>query len=451
MNTLIPVLTTLLGWTPPAHLIPNDGATNDLFGAAVAMSGSHVIAGAPSHGGYGYLAGAAYAFEHDGTQWSLVHKLAPPVSEDYGEYGSAVALEGDLAAVGWPGGMHNGVRTGLVQLYTWDGGAWQVSQTLTDPAGEHGDRFGTSIAIDGDQLVVGCQLDDVAALNAGSGLIYRQTNGLWSFEARLIPSQGDEFTWAGRDVAIDGDLAVIGAYREWNGVIQAAGAAYVFGKGADGVWSEEARLTANDAYPGTYFGYSLSLDGSRLAVGSILNDAPIEDSGAVYLFDRQGGAWPQTKLSPPDVGGEFSYAMALRGDDLLVGSVYHAGHGFATGAVYRFEWTKDVWRWRGKWLPLPGTDDCFYGASICIDGERACVGAPREDTAGPWSGAVYIHEIDQACPADVSGDAIVGVDDVLAVVSSWGACAACAEDIDLSGDVGADDLLAVIDAWGWCP
>ena len=118
-----------------------------------------------------------------------------------------MALEGDLAAVGWPGGMHNGVRTGLVQLYTWDGGAWQVSQTLTDPAGEHGDRFGTSIAIDGDQLVVGCQLDDVAALNAGSGLIYRQTNGLWSFEARLIPSQGDEFTWAGRDVAIDGDLA----------------------------------------------------------------------------------------------------------------------------------------------------------------------------------------------------------------------------------------------------
>ncbi len=449
MHLLTPMLITAAS-AEPAHIAASDSAANDLFGGAVGTSGTHLIAGAPGHGAFGYLAGAAYAFEHDGASWVQVQKLSPPVHEPYGEFGGAVAVQGDLAAIGWIGAMDGDDRIGHVVLYQWQDDQWVQAQVLSDPDSEHGDRFGTSIDIDGEQMIVGCQLDDEAALNAGSGLVYRRIDGVWTFEARLVPTQGDEFTWAGRDVAIDEDIAVIGAYREWNDDTQAAGAAYVFHRGADGVWTTEARLTAADPHPGNYFGYSLSLDGERLAVGSILNDAPIEDSGAVYLFDRTGGAWPQQKLSPPDVGGEFSYAIAMRGTDLLIGSVYHAGPGFATGAVYRFEWVLDQWQWRGKWLPLPGTDDCFFGACIAIDGERAVVGAPREATSGSWSGAVYVAQIQQPCDEDVTGDVRVGVDDVLAVVNVWGPCEDCPEDIDASGDVGADDLLAVIGAWGWC-
>ncbi len=436
--------------TQPAHIVAGDSATNDLFGGAVAAAGTHLIAGAPGHGVFGYLAGAAYAFEHDGAAWQQVQKFDPPVHEPYGEFGTAVAMQGDEAAIGWIGAMEGDDRIGKVVLYEWAGGQWVQAHLLTDPAPEQGDRFGTSIDFDGDQLIVGCQLDDEAALNAGSGVVYRRIDGEWTFEARLVPAQGDEFTWAGRDVAIDGDIAAIGAYREWNGDIQAAGAAYVFARDAGGTWTQEARLTAADPYPGNYFGYSLSLDGERLAVGSILNDAPIEDSGAVYMFDRSGGDWPQYKLSPPDVGGEFSYAIAMRGVDLLVGSVYHAGPGFATGAVYRFEWVADQWVWRGKWLPLAGTDDCFFGSCIAINGAQAVVGAPREDTAGPWSGAVYVEQLHSDCPADITGDVQVGVNDLLAVVDSWGPCDGCPADIDGTGHVGADDLLTVIADWGWC-
>ncbi len=434
----------------PAHLVASDGATNDIFGSSVALSGTHLLAGAPIHGASGYQAGAVYAFEHGPSGWLQTQKILPPVETTYGEFGAVVAIQGDLAAVGWMGGMSGDDRTGKVVLYEFSADGWTQSGMLTDPDAEHGDRFGVSISIDGDQMIIGCQLDDAAGWNSGSGLVYRLIDGEWVFEQRLLPSQGDQFSWAGRDVQIDGDIAIVGAYLEWNGDVQAAGAAYAFHRGADGVWVEEARLTANDPFAGNYFGYSLALDGTRLAVGSILNDAPIEDSGAVYLFDRDGGAWPQTKLSPPDVGGEFGYDIILSGETLLVGAVYHAGNGFANGAVYRFEQSGAEWDWQGKWLPMPGADDCFFGSSMSLDGDVVAVGSPREDIVGPWSGAVYVHQLDAGCPADISGDVLVGVDDLLMVVSAWGPCSGCPEDIDGDGDVGADDILAVIADWGWC-
>ncbi|MDG1838654.1 MAG: FG-GAP repeat protein [Phycisphaerales bacterium] len=449
LSVCLSILAASFGGT--AHLVPTDGATNDLFGASVAISGRHLLAGAPSHDTFGYLTGAAYAFEMQDGQWTQVQKLSPPVFETYGEFGASIDMQGDFAAVGWPGAMQDSTRCGLVILYSWTGTEWALTQTLSDPDGENGDRFGASICIDGDQLIIGCQLDDAAALNAGSALVYRRIDNSWHFEQRLVPSQGDEFSWAGRDVAIDGNIAVVGAYREWNvDKIQAAGAAYVFIRDADGTWIEESRLVAADAYQGNYFGYSVSLDGERLAIGSILNDAPIEDSGAVYLFTRDGGSWTQEKLSPPDVGGEFGYSVALQGDDLFVGAVYHAGPGYATGAVYRFELLDGLWDWRGKWLPLSGTDDCFYGAAISADVDQVALGAPRESTAVPWSGAVYVRPASSGCSGDLDGDVDVDVNDLLAIINAWGPCTGCLEDIDGNGIVGADDLLEVIGAWGWC-
>jgi hypothetical protein len=55
-----------------------------------------------------------------------------------------------------------------------------------------------------------------------------------------------------------------------------------------------------------------------------------------------------------------------------------------------------------------------------------------------------------ACPADVTGDGVVGTDDLLALIGMWGPCLACPEDISGDGVVGTDDLLALLAAWGPC-
>ena len=56
-----------------------------------------------------------------------------------------------------------------------------------------------------------------------------------------------------------------------------------------------------------------------------------------------------------------------------------------------------------------------------------------------------------ACVADVTGDGVVGVSDVLALIASWGNCNGCSADIDGNGVVNVSDLLSVIEAWGPCP
>ena len=52
-----------------------------------------------------------------------------------------------------------------------------------------------------------------------------------------------------------------------------------------------------------------------------------------------------------------------------------------------------------------------------------------------------------ACLGDVNGDLVVGVDDILAVIDSWGPCIDCPEDVDDSGAVEVDDLLLILSVW----
>jgi hypothetical protein len=56
------------------------------------------------------------------------------------------------------------------------------------------------------------------------------------------------------------------------------------------------------------------------------------------------------------------------------------------------------------------------------------------------------------CPADLTGDALVNVSDLLAVIAAWGPCGKeCPADIDDDGAVAVSDLVAVFLAWGACP
>lgn len=424
---------------PSAHVTPSDGTSGDRFGSAVAIGGSHLLSGAPLQGSSGYHAGVVYAFEASDTEWVEVQHIRPDDLAAYGEFGTAIAIEGDFAAIGWKAASTVANGAGMVVLYEWSDGLWQELDRIWDPEAEAGDRFGTSIDIDGDWMIIGCQLDDVNGTDSGSALVFNRSKDGWVFEQRLEPSGGGPFHWAGHAVAIDGSRAVVGAYLESVDGHQAAGAAYLYHRDEAGHWSEETRLVADDPVSGDYFGYSVSLEGDRLAVGSILNDAPLEDSGEVYLFEHVEGAWVLEHLPPPDDGGEFGYALALDGADLFVGAVYHPGNGIANGAVYHFEHDGDQWAWSTTWLPMDGADNCFFGASLSTNGLSLAIGAPHENITGLGSGAVYVHDLDAPCLGDLNGDQAIDVTDLLAVIGSWG------------DPYNVDDLLLVIGGWGPCP
>jgi len=76
----------------------------------------------------------------------------------------------------------------------------------------------------------------------------------------------------------------------------------------------------------------------------------------------------------------------------------------------------------------------------------------------PQVGGAYVdlggNSIDDECEdcvADITGDGMVGVDDLLDLIASFGPCAGCPADVNGDGVVGVDDILIVLAAWGTCP
>jgi hypothetical protein len=146
-------------------------------------------------------------------------------------------------------------------------------------------------------------------------------------------------------VAVSGDTLVVGAPGEDSNATGVngdqsdnnalfAGAAYVFARSA-GVWSQEAYLKASNAEAGDYFGYSVAASGSVLAIGARTEDSAATgvngnegsngalDSGAAYVFVKNGGAWSQQaylKASNSGSSDKFASALAISGDVVLAGA-----------------------------------------------------------------------------------------------------------------------------------
>ncbi|HRW55910.1 MAG TPA: thrombospondin type 3 repeat-containing protein [Phycisphaerae bacterium] len=90
----------------------------------------------------------------------------------------------------------------------------------------------------------------------------------------------------GYSVSVDGDIAIIGAYLDDDDG-DASGAAYIFTHD-DTAWPQAAKLVANDAAPGDYFGTCVSVSGDSAIVGALFDDDGGIDSGSAYLFSPAG-------------------------------------------------------------------------------------------------------------------------------------------------------------------
>ena len=144
----------------------------------------------------------------------------------------------------------------------------------------------------------------------------------------------------GISVAIDGDRIVVGAFRDGDGLT--TGSAYVFEPDGAGSWTEADKLLASDAAVDDRLGYSVAIQGDRIAVGAIGDDGTASDTGSTYIYVRNAsGDWTQVdKLVADDaaVGDQFGYSVAISGNRLVVGALSDNNiRGTDAGAAYVFE------------------------------------------------------------------------------------------------------------------
>jgi hypothetical protein len=279
---------------------------------------------------------------------------------------------------------------------------FEIAEIIT-PDGAPDDFFGASVDIDGDRAIVGNRWDDDAGLNTGSAYIYeRDANGDWTQVAKFLPTIVDSAAGHyAHDIAISGDLAVVGAYATKNESIY-TGAVYVYTRNGLGVWGLSGILTPNDPIPSQGFGRSVDLDGDHLVIGASTDSPNGVNSGSAYVF-RHTGSWSQiAKLVPDDAaaGDNFGIACAIDGTTVVIGASSNAGAGPVSGAAYVFTRTSagpfgETWDQQQKLIASDGVSNDFFGFEVALDNDTAVIGAfGTGEFALNNFGSAYVFERD---------------------------------------------------------
>ncbi len=377
---------------------PNDLGQSDQFGLSVDLSGTTLIAGAELHdpsGGNGKH-GAAYVFVRTASGWIQEAKLTSSSYDPGDRFGFQVALDGDTAVVGAPfDDNDNALSSGAAYVFARTAGVWSEEARLVASDKAVLDNFGASVSIDGDSVAIGADRDSTSSLNyCGSVYVFVRNGTTWTQEAKLVASDAQSYDELGQSVVIRGDTVVAGAWsHDTNGLLN-SGAAYVFERNGS-VWSQSAKLTASDGAGGDWFGMAVALEADTLVVGAPRDDGAHWDDGSAYVFARNGSVWTeQVKLT--DFQGqyhdEFGSSVDIEGDRIAVGLPWA---GISAGSVELFSRTGSVWTGELEMIGSDCDGNDYLGSSVALSGDLLVGGTPGGETppTGLGTGELYVFEI----------------------------------------------------------
>ncbi|MCA9933095.1 MAG: hypothetical protein H6662_16560 [Ardenticatenaceae bacterium] len=351
---------TIDPWLQAAKLTVNGAADSDFFGFAVAVSGDTAVVGAPGctpvslESCFGSGNSAAYVFVKPASGWANATQTAQlshsnAISQDF--FGSTVAIDGDTIIVGSRWSTVGGnARQGAVYVYEKPLSGWaDMSETviLTASDGIANDELGHSVAISGDTILAGADLADISGQsNQGAAYIFVRPGGGWAAAS-----------------------------------------------------NETAKLTASDGAGNDRLGQSVGLDGDTAVVGAWLATVNGHTTqGAAYVFVKPMGGWvnathtAKLTASDGDVNDQFGVSVAISGDTVAVGAFFNDldnGSDGDTddhhGAAYVFEKPLSGWADMTETALLTASDatrNDKLGRSIAISGDTVVVGAYQEEAPG---------------------------------------------------------------------
>lgn len=214
---------------------------------------------------------------------------------------------------------------------------------------------------------------------------------------KLLASDKSSFHSFGKSVAINKDIAVVGAYRDGIEFKNGKAGVYVFVR-KHNKWTQQAKLSPKDRQSGDHFGESVAIDNSTIVVSARRNKEGEKYYGAVYVFIKSGDSWiQQTKLLANDravskYNNGFGTSVAIDNDTIVVGAEGSSDDGKTeNGAVYIFNREGNKWTQQAKLTANDKENNEMLGRSVGIDNGVIVVGTPQENSDGNTSnGAVYV-------------------------------------------------------------
>ena len=376
----------------------SDGGDTDQFGSVMAVASGTVLVGAHFNDEHGSNAGAAYVYriQPDGS-WLETQKLTASDAATDDRYGFSVDLWANRTAI--VGARYNddlGYGSGSIYIYDLVGSTWVEEAKLVADDEQVGSLFGAAVAVHAATAVAGASDDNQGGISSGSAYVFSDGPGGWAQSAKLNSSDAAVNDRFGASVDVWGNTVVVGAYSADDPVVgDGTGAAYVFERQGN-QWSEVAKLTASTPSPAALFGQQVRVDGTTIVAGAVFANGVGFNTGAAYVFERQlDGSWIETgKLMADDGqdGDMFGASVAVSGDTILVGAwATDAG----AGSVYTFKnLPGDGWTQIAETQASDAQGFEHYGFGLSYDGVHAAVGARQgDDLSGTMNtGSMYVHE-----------------------------------------------------------
>ena len=374
---------------PDDVLVPASATPSDRFGSAIAMDADWIVGSLPLYDGALVQEGAVYAWPRSGGGVLAPVEILSPDPFQGGRFGASIELEDGQLTVGEERSASS--PSGRVHVYEEQAGSWALQASL-QRAFNTSIRFGSSVARDGAVLVVGCPGSFVAGQSKGAAEIFRLVGGAWQSDGLLTASDGFLGSDFGATVAVVGERVLVGDPGWRTASLQSEGAVYTYEK-AGGAWTETARLNVEPGLGDLGFGVSIDVEGDVAVIGSSFGN----DRGAAYVYAFAGGSWNRaSRVQPAGLTSmaQFGTSVALEGDSLVVGAPSDSVVGSFTGAA----WVLD----------LGGASPAEVARLVNSEGGLRHGGAVATDGAGSYvvgdaiasvvglpvnTGAIFAHEL----------------------------------------------------------
>jgi hypothetical protein len=264
-------------WSLERKLVAPDPRIEAHFGHSLALEDDTLVVGT-------WATDTVYVFERTGAWWAEPQMIRAHPGQG-GNFGHSLALDSDTLVVGaeWRG--HSGLQAaGGVSVFTRIDGSWVFEQDLiaNDPVEE--DQFGASVAIQDGLIVMGApQNDDDLNENRGAAYVFARSDDGWLQQQKLVP--GNAFPWLrfGWSVALSGDNLLIGVPWDTPDGLPQAGSVHLFRRSGD-TWIASGVLSPVDAAPWDLLG-EVAFVGHTAVLGARLADVGDRtDAGAAYVF-----------------------------------------------------------------------------------------------------------------------------------------------------------------------
>jgi len=392
------------------RLFASDAAQSDGYGYAVDVDGDRAVIGSRfddgNDDGNSNGSGAAYVYLRNPQTglWEQEKKLVMASAAAGDNFGSSVAIDGNVIVVGAPQDDINVGSNlhGSAHVFTRGPDEWNAGvELLPNDSDNAYQNYGISVDIDNDTIVVGVSYDNDKGTASGSAYVYELDSETWQRTGKLLPPKTESNQNFGWSVAIDMDTIVIGA-PHWTALGE--GSAYVFTR-ANGWTDSSSILPATENSDGDQFGWSVAISGDIAVVGARMDDDNGTGSGSITIFDRSSGSWSFKAKKTASNGAQndwFGSDVATNGEAVIVGA-QQSGNG-ARGSIYSFSHSGSDWVEDGELWPTANSGNVSFiqqfGASLALDGASLIVGAPASSTTLYATGAAFIYGLNAtAIPA----------------------------------------------------